>query len=62
MTQERFMEEKKAKMIADIQKWLETEEGQVAIRDAMAKADEAIRQLEEARKISWAQLHEPMTI
>jgi len=42
--------------------WASSEEGQRQIREALATAEETIRQLNMNRRIPWWRLKEPMTI
>lgn len=45
-----------------VSKWLATQEGQKAIKDAMNQGEEIILRLKEARQISPERLREPITI
>ena len=50
------------KLQEDADKWISTPEAQEALRKAYKDAQETIAELEYARKVTWQQLHEPMTI
>jgi len=47
------------KRLAD---WINSEEGQRAMKEACERANAATDYLKKARKIDWWRLHEPFTI
>lgn len=42
--------------------WAASPEGQAAIEASLRRAEETIRQFNEARKVDWRDLHRPVTI
>ena len=48
--------------IIEMTKRVNSPEGQKIIREAMEKAEQMKRELDEARKIDWQTLHQPFDI
>jgi hypothetical protein len=56
------MTEEQKKLAERLERWLKEEGGEEQLREAAKEAQEAIDDLNEARRVDWRTLHEPMTI
>jgi hypothetical protein len=49
-------------VVEEIRKYINSPKGQRELTEAMGRAEETCRQMEEASRMNWKDLFEPMTI
>lgn len=62
MPRKTFTDAEVKRMERRAKKYIESPEGEKAIRESMLKAMKTIEYLQESRKVTWEQMYTPMTI